>query len=368
MATKNRRETRKKRTTAAKALKKAKTRPATKSKTVKNKKMNLGLDEYQPIHLEDVPTYQETVIRNIIESSNASKNVPDEALLFSAALSSVSQSSKELQYRSGISVGRNLYRFDASKRDYTFPEESIADLVSFLEASGYKYVTYSANPGNIEVNIHKTGSNVNMGTNLHAFEAGIISGFVGAAERRMVNIQETECAYNNGERCRFRIADSAQQNVEVNGGDIATISNLITHIGNSARLDAARDNVSTGYYSLASNLLVDRTYLEHMRSIAGYIGVSVGSELFRNKNRTRYAIGTILRTIKLLNFGNPMVESIKPFHLRLSFDGLTSRREFVDVSLSFVNGLLSTGFGKDMVAIERNSNGRYVVDIKEEKK
>lgn len=308
----------------------------------------------------DIPSYEEVVLKNIM-SNDKDRNVPDEAILLSSAISSLSGSMKELHYRSGISIGKELFKIQSAKKRYVFPEESVADLVAFFESAGYRHVTYMSYPGSIEIKIHdKKGPS--MGTSLHSFEAGIISGFLSAANQRYINVSESSCVNNDEAYCRFAIDSTAEQRGR---GSRETIERLVNHITQSVGGNVKpSQGVANEYYLLASSLLLDKSYIDSVKSIASYMGRSVGDRFSSGRNGS-ISLSQITGTIRMLNLGNPLILDTKPFHMQLTFDGGASRRGFVDLSLAFVSGLLSSRLKSSAVATEMNRDGSYVVDIKE---
>ncbi|MFI5412421.1 MAG: hypothetical protein ACHQX1_00855 [Candidatus Micrarchaeales archaeon] len=315
-------------------------------------------------------SYEEIVIKNIVSNSNAAR-VPEEAVLMSSAISSMSGGMKELHYRSGISIGRALYKMSNEKKNYTFPEESVADLVAFFESAGHRNVSYRSYPGDIEIKIHEK-KGPEMGTNLHSFEAGIISGFLSAAEQKYVNVSEESCVNASGSFCKFSAGPSQIKPYQLfashTSPDAAALDRFADHIAQKARTrhDNNINGMANEYYLLSSSLLLDRSYLESIKSIAAYMGKSVGEKILTQHNG-RVPPSEITNAIRLLNLGNPIILDTKPFHMELSFDKVTSRKEFIDVSLAFVNGLLSNRFGKSAVATEHSNKEDYIVDIRESK-
>ncbi len=349
MLAKNKRKTHRAKTAHKKATKKH------------SRRVNSSPFHQQPAYYPEKPTqtYEEVVIKNIVNNSNKSNNVPDEAYLLSSAMSSMSTGMKELHYKSGISIGRALYKMNSESKSYTFPEESVADLVSFFESAGYKNITCRAYPESVEIKIHeKRGPSV--GTSLHSFEAGIISGFLSAANQRYVGVVESECTNSDGQYCKFTTNyTNSEQNNKVE------LDKIASHITENISSKHGNAGLANAYYLLSSSILLDKSYLDSMKSIASYMGKSV-SEKLSVQRKGKMSFHDITNTIRMLHLGNPIIVDTKPFRMKLIFDKVTARREFVDLSLAFVNGLLSEKLG-DAVAVEKNANGLYVIDIRQKK-
>ncbi len=316
-------------------------------------------------------TYEEAILNSILRGRQV-HNLPDEASLLGSALSSISGSMRDLQYRSGIHIGRSLYRIDNSVKHYLFPEEAIADLVEFFEAAGYRYVTYIALSDKIEISMFD-GKGPDVGTNLHSFEAGIISGFISSAKHRYIAVEEVECVHNKHDSCRFiPVAHKGAPRAAID--EVAVLDRLAGHIAERAKHPSSHSGsalhaeMSGEYYSLMFKMLFDKSYIEAVKSIASYMGVSVGEKIFGPEGTAIAPQARMLRamdTIRLLKFGEPTIKKSRPLHISVSFGGLTSKKEYVDVSLAYISALLSARFGTGLVATERSRGGAYVIDIKE---
>ena len=272
---------------------------------------------------------------------------------------------KELHYRHGINVGKALYNVKIAGKSYMYAEESVADLVDFLQAAGHKNTTYAAFPDSVTIIMHDRRG-PELGTNLHEFEAGLISGFLSTAQQHYVGVKESSCMNNNGQYCKFSTNYSGD--LKRDGGSAESVNRLADHITeslNSRKVRRTKSNrIAKEYYLLQSSLLLDPAYLEPMQEIAEHIGRSVGEHISSNP---RARTSQIERAIRLLNFGSPVTIASKPLHIKLSFDSGSSRRGFVDLSLAFINGLISSSFGSGATATERNTKGGYIIDIKEPK-
>ena len=310
--------------------------------------------------------YSEAVISNIIANSGK-HTVPDEALLFGATVSALGNGINEMHYKAGMSIGKSLYKVSSAANNYSSTEESVDGLVSFLEAAGHKNTTYQAFPDKVEITMYRNGA-PKIGANLHSFEAGVMSGYLSASERRHVPVSEVACAHNGSEKCRFATVSFNRKTLP---DSRKALSTLAEHIAENSRTANYynRDHgaVSHGYHALSSPLLNDHDYAGELKGIAGFLGSEVGSKLFSSYNKNRHGnhIVDLAHTIRLLNFGNPIVESIMPFHMSVAFDELNSKKEFVDVAMSFIDSLITSGLHTSVEATERVEDGSYVVDIKE---
>lgn len=345
--------------TMAKPLHKKRSLALQKQLTRKYKTGPVSKKEIYVPPIQEPMSYEEVVIRNIVNNSKGN-NVADEAYALTSTLSSLSASLKELQYRKGVAIGKLLYKVKSSTKNYMFPEESVADLVGFFQSAGHKHVTYAAYPENIHIKMHdKRGPNV--GASLHTFEAGIISGFLSSALKHYVDIKERSCINDDGPYCMFTVGRGEERLHR--GASPAALDQLANHIAYSVRFTKSRRAImKNGYYMLESALLFDDAYTESIKSLASYVGRNVGEKL---SHGGKPKLSEIKYAIRLLNFGRPEIVEASPLHMRLSFDGASSKKEFVDISVAFINGFLSNKIDNRTTAEAHTEKGSYIVDIKE---
>ncbi len=318
----------------------------------------------QPLQ-EEPQSFHEIIIKNIVSNSNGRNNVPDEAMLLGATISSLSSSMRELRYKSGMNVGKALYKQSSLGKNYMFQEESVRNLVSFFESAGYSNVTYRAYPDDIEIKIHER-NNTDVGANIHSFEAGIISGYLSAMQRKYTGVHEATCSNNGGNCCTFTI-----KNTQSNGSNaVPSLKKFAASVSamakgpNSSRRTA---HVSDAYCLLSSSQLLDQSYMEPLKEIASHTGREISAKLFEGKRSQRSFFSYIENAIRLLNLGEPEVKSADPLQMQVRFSRIDSRRQNVDLALALIEGLISDRFGKEFVASEHSNNGEYVLDIREAK-
>lgn len=319
----------------------------------------MQLPETRPVSFEDA------VILNILNNSEQ-PTVSNEAFLFTSTLSSLTPEMQRLYYKAGMSIGRALYRSASNGKVYTVPEEPVPDLVRFFEKAGNEKITYDAFPDKVAVNIYGRKS-PNLGARIHSFEAGIIAGFLSAANRMLINVAETSCSASGSEFCRFTTNPAKRMDTGVSPSLDGLAEYIPEHLSEAHKeIDGAR--VAMAYYSLLIPSLLAPEYSEQIKRIAEHIGYSMSAKLFNSLNakpNSKKAMDSIASTIRLLNLGDPSIKSLRPFDMLISFDALASKRGFVDISMAFVNGMLANSVKSDLTATERNRNGSYVIEIKE---
>lgn len=278
--------------------------------------------------------YDEALLMGIIDN-RSKQRVSAHALEFSSLLSSLTPGMREMQHKSGFRIGRAIYRIYERNKRYIWYEESVADLVSFLEASGLGSVAYNIFPDTVSIRIYNRKA-PHLGIATHEFEAGVISGFASTGRRQLTEIHETMCSRSGAQHCEFMRADRPQAT------DISeeyAIAKLIESSAGALKNGLHNATIPMEYYMLASATLFMGGYSHALKNIASYIGNEFASALHLTGNKQSVARAEALT--RLLNLGVLTIKSLKPVNIGISFDGLSSRREHVELSLAFINGLLN---------------------------
>ena len=302
-------------------------------------------------------SYEEVLLKSMLDTDHEHK-VTAYALLFNSMLSSLSSGMRELYYKSGISTGRALYKLYESRRRYRWYEDSVSDLVKFLERAGYEGITYHVFPDMVEIAL-QDGTGVLTGTNMHVFEAGIMSGFLTAAKRQLVHVNEIVCANNGSGFCRFvssgsRVRGEAGMHVTERFSDYLRI-----HLPEMKKVE---ERVPEEYYLLSSLMFMHRAYSDEIKRIMLHLGSQIGGSI----NVTRSSAETLMR---LFGFGRIEIKSINPLKASAVYDRLRAREEFVGMSISFLDGLLARKIGSSAridITAEAKAN-RYIVKLTETK-
>jgi predicted hydrocarbon binding protein len=321
----------------------------------------------KPVYLSDEmrqSTSYEEVLLNSIISKGRPNEIPECALIFNSVLSGLTPAMRNLHYKSGISAGRLLYRIYQRERRYTWYEESVADLVRFFENAGFSRVSYSIMPERISIKFHNCDRS-NLGANLHTFEAGMVSGFLTAGKAQQVQMAEVSCSSNGSEFCHFASElPSAQQKIR----ETALLEGLAERVKAEAESGKdGRQHFSEEYYLLGSASLTKSEYASEMNKIIYYMGGMIGSSLGLNTAKLRRSGKKLERLFSLLNLCSMKVKGTSPLACEMQFNSLKAKKEFVDISISFLNGLLK-GYATESKTIHSSiakRNGRYIVRVTE---
>ena len=284
-------------------------------------------------------TSYETALLKSIVAGHASGGVSKHALMLYSLMANTTPSMRALNYRHGIAVGRSLHQLYAQKRSYALYEEGVDDLVSFFELAGYGRITYHAFPNMIRIGMHDT-LHLDLGMNTHLFEAGMIAGFLTASKGQLMQVTERACSSNSADSCEFYSSSSAQDTSEfaVKGAFDAFVEDVSRHV-----LRAEKQNnpsIANEYYALSSLVLLDNRYFHEIRAIADYLGGRLATELGIESMTPRRMFNTVEKSVELLNMGIAKIKTSSKFDITLQFSTLHSRKEFADLSIAFLRGLL----------------------------
>ena len=198
-----------------------------------------------------------------------------------------------------------------------------------------------------------------LGANVHAFEAGMMAGFLTAAKMHLVHVNETLCCENGSEFCRFATSDRYEPEL-VNP---KTAERFLDHLGGHIHeMQRAESHVPEEYYLLTSMLMMRKDYSNEV----GRIMASMGSRLAGKMQMTR---SNVENSVRLLGLGEIYITSLKPLKGSVSYSGLRAREEFVRMAMPFLDGLLSGIVGRNStveVTATANAN-RYNVKLTEKK-
>jgi len=307
-------------------------------------------------------SYTEIMLNNII--SNKDHMVGYNSSLLLHGLASLTGSLRTISYRRGLSTGKSLYKMLSEKKHYSMYEESIPDLVKFLESLGIGSIAYSAFNDKLVMNAYSK-ERKNVGANMHTFEAGIISGFVSASRHQYTHVYEKECANNNSDHCEFVFSryEDGKNALRASAEGEALISNIAASISKN---EEASTGVPSSYLALVSDIVTNSEYMEEMKNIMTHIGSKIGNSIANGSKKHR--ITSAMNILSSTYAGIPEVLSFKPMSIVIKFDGTTSNNRYVDLSLAFLKGLLpNISNASQEKAIEINRYDFHKIKIAEEK-
>jgi predicted hydrocarbon binding protein len=277
--------------------------------------------------------YEEMLLNQVLSHKNC--NTSEYSMIFNSVLSSLTPNSRRHFYNSGLSVGRLLYRLEDRQKRYKWYEESIKDLVSFLERAGFLGITYHIFPDKIDIRFNNRNK-THIGSNVHLFESGLISGFITAASQQHVAFNEVACSNNGSDSCHF-VSSKTFSPMESNGSNM--LERVIAGVGQNLKENSKGDSFSDEYACLASSMLLDDEYSVQMAKIMMHIGFEISNVLGFDLSKNAHH-DLMQRIFRLLNICEIVIKSQKPLKLEMHFGVLKAKKEFVDISIAFLNGFL----------------------------
>ncbi len=318
---------------------------------------------YEP---SSVPGYEESLLKSIISSKNTERTTAH-SLLFNSVLSNITPGIRDLQYKNGIYAGKTLYRIYRAEKHYLWYEESVTDLISFLENAGFAGITYNIFPDRVDIRFNNRDKTY-IGENIHSFEAGIISGFLGAGKKQHLVVDEVSCSNNGSESCHFTTHISTKHPHQLNGNRVFNnfSSSIKTYLNSNETM--SKSGFAEEYYALSSSLFLESAYNKHINDITYYLGSEIGSTL-RISRLDSGSAKRIEQLYELLGLGSLTVKSKKGLDMEVQFSTLKSKKGFVDISIAFLNGLLKDSIpkGSEINTDITKRNNSYVVHITESK-
>jgi predicted hydrocarbon binding protein len=284
------------------------------------------------------PTYEEinyegALAKSVLDSHTTPEN--EDAVTLAAALSSLTVSLKKISYNYGLTVGRSVYRLFEGRRHYKWYGDSIQDAVLFLEKLGYNYILYKILTDNIEISIYRRNRG-HLNCNIHSFDAGLIAGFLGAARGDFTKVTEVSCCNNGSDCCKFTTAPSP-------GDPFCTDLGHVASLLNSAKSDGW---VRQEYQVLTTQPLLKPEYAGQMNAIFSRLGEEAMKGFPEGKLSAK-AMRKVSETMQRFGLGEVQYTA-RPQRIGILLDGAKAKKEFVDISISFLNGMIGGRFGRPL--------------------
>jgi len=358
---------------ARRALKRKKAKVIRKSsKTGPKRVAKLGthrLKSRKPKQIQTIRQFRysslnEVLLHNILKNESPQKT-NEEAMLILQVLTNITPNMRDFSFREGFSIGKELYGICAYYNPKGWYEEYVLELAQFFEKAGYSGTTYNIFPDKITFEIYS--NSFNLGANTHSFEAGIISGFITSARGAYTRLQETECRYNGAKNCKFSTYPPRDDQLQPPPPVKELIHKLAVHFNSLAteKKGLPAPSLSGNYYTLLMRNLLTREYVEALKPIYSFLGESILRQKLQSTGLKSINVKYMGNILKLLNLGDSKIESLRPVKVQITFNKLNSKRELVELSVEFLNGLLGET-AKKITATESNRKGAYILRLRGE--
>ncbi len=287
--------------------------------------------------MQHVDAYEEALLLQIMNSGRSAMGIGSGAAKATYALT---HGLTELEFKYGIYIGRELYSIISRSNSLAYKVNPLLALQDFFGNLDYQLV-YAEENGKPAVKAY--GKAIGLGFKAHNFEAGMLSGYISLAEKKMLIFNEDRCIENGSDYCMF----IASGHLPDSNAAISTQQFIEKAIKGKIAGNA--------YYShLLWQPLLSLQYSNGISKLMGNMGIEAA--ILEKKGKRLEDI------IRLLNFGSLKIKSVRPFSATLEFDSC-AKEAFANMALAFIDGFLGK---KRIYAIAtKKSNGiNYVFSLK----
>ncbi len=288
-------------------------------------------------------TREELLIKRLAETPS---KMPNRGLEFQDLLYNSASELRSLAFKSGFNLGAEVYR--GSKR-------SIASLEHVLEHAGMGKVVYNSfGSESAFVSYGVKAHGLNLMTEVHIFEAGIISGYLTSHAKRLITAEEVACVFNGSPYCRF----VARAEGETRVAKTLEFSRILSAL-RTTMLNSESPKKIDGYYMLAIEpILVEPVFSEASKFLylSGKLLANSGLPAFRHTVRMAANF-----------FGVEGAELIsnrkKELMIHVAYGHETSTYRFVKLTTAFFSGLVKGTYGNG-VSVSRSLSSKGVYNVR----
>ena len=264
----------------------------------------------------------------------------DHGSLLATSLYSASPELRRLAYNHGLSVGREIYRISGGK--------GMLPLLNVLDNAGIGRMLYTP-AGDVTMikGTTRSAHGMKLDCSAHAYEAGMISGYLSAHLSRGIATEETQCRHSGSMFCQFVSGGASVSAAEAQcaGPERATdcISRAIP------KYNVNLHGRSQSYVMLSLLPLTAGPALGD----ASRLMFLAGGKLGRKPVETREALGGMasFMGIRMSGFSSKG----RSISVRLEYNDRNSSSGFVELSTKAFIGFLSKRFN----SVVRLSEGRH---------
>ncbi len=268
-------------------------------------------------------SYEEALLHSIMQGSG--RRLDPCSAGFAGMLASLTPSLRSMHFASGMRAGKLLYIIGIASKGRA---AAILCLPDFLDMAGYSDIRFDRLGQLFRVRMR--AHSCDLTANVHTFEAGLISGFMSAAEGQQVLVTETSCSSNGSEWCSFE-----QAAVQGSPADpVEAMRSMATRL-TGRRED--RKGINSYYCNLLWGTLLHGEYGAEMRGVVRHCGAAMRNVL---ESFDRDPAKDLKGALEMLDLGKVETSKGKTPVLNVSFDRESTSRRFIDMSMSFVDGFL----------------------------
>lgn len=296
---------------------------------------------------------EELLVRNI--SKKIEKQSKTTSSLFPHMLHNMTASARMLAYKSGFSVGRNLFLGSGESTN-------AVSLINALESAGLGRVMYSPFSDRVVVTAKHTPSEHRLNHKTHVFEAGLIAGYLSASSGRNITVSESHCIQEDSDFCQF-VAKPGEMGVPEE--EEITAYNSLNDLADAFAsriysVDFAH-RVRDEYYVLSILPFIQERVQEEASKVLYLVGKRIGAGKSAIDDKKFAGLADVIgaSTIKIVK-----MEGNKPKLIRLKYKPSNSFKSYTDLSAALVVGILENLYGTKLQVVRRvNSDRSYTLDL-----
>jgi predicted hydrocarbon binding protein len=289
----------------------------------------------------------ELLIRKMLDSEKGGER----ELLIQDLIYNASRGLKNLAYRSGFELGKEIYENS---------DRTIGGLEKALENAGFGRVLYSPFESYSTITAYKVRPRGrDLGADVHAFEAGLIAGYLSAHAGRAIHVKELRCTYNGSDSCNF-VASAADER-DVEREKVADLGGMMEIIRENIGF-AGNQGTGGSYYLLFAKPLLKEPVLTEASKLMYLTGKRIAEA-----SRAEDFDDRIIKMSRYLGIESARVKRRRGrgVEINLTYSSSGSISNFVDLTTSMLAGFAKGVLNKN-VYVQRRLNGRrkYSVSMK----
>lgn len=290
-------------------------------------------------------SHEEMVVKRL---ALAPSKAPDRSLQIQDLIYNSAAELRSLALRSGFNLGADAYRNSSG---------SIAALEHLLENGGLGKMVYYPFESSSAFTSHGVKTHgIKLGTNVHAFEAGVISGYLSAHAKQQVAVRETECVFNGSNYCKF-IASARNFASDEPNKAIDFIPGLITAL-HEAVMKAEKPRGSNNYYLFAVRPLLSEPVFSEASKLLYLAGKLLAKSRLPGFEQSVALLSSFLRIDGAKVSRDRKGRTV----LNLTYGRESSSGRFVDLTTALISGLVKGAYGRNVqVSRSLRSSGAYNV-------
>ncbi|MGA3020840.1 MAG: 4-vinyl reductase [Candidatus Micrarchaeales archaeon] len=260
-------------------------------------------------------------------------------------LYNTAQELQSLAFNAGFNLGIEAYANS---------EKNMSALEHILENAGLgRIIYYPFESKSVIASRTMKQEGMNLGSNLHVFESGVISGYLSAHTKKHITVREQTCVFNGAPVCEFIATPGG---IESSGSMPIEFPKIVKALADAISRSEGNNGRKT-YYVLALKPLLNEPLFSEISKFL-YLA---GKQLPRRIPNFDYAV---IHAAQFLGIEKASVARDKKggTTVNLIYDHDTSTEKFVYLTTALLSGIMKETYGRSIRIVRRvNSKGIYSV-------